>query len=252
MKPLTDIKPVSSPIYQPAGRAKEYGEYALNIYTQCNHFCTYCYAKQMFERYHPGRKFGSDVQPRAGIVEAVKRQLLRGGFNGRIIHLCFTCDPYPRDVDTTPTREIIKLIKEAGAHVQILTKGGDRARRDFDLLDENDWFGVTLTCGRDDIRSSYEPNAAPNSERYSVLKEAFLHDISTWVSFEPVLDPFAVTEWLQHIGKVLPDTMFKIGKLNHVANKIDWKAFGLEAERICRENKWNYMIKEDLRKEMER
>ena len=40
------------------------------------------------------------------------------------------------------TREIIKAIKESGNNVQILTKGN--GIRDFDLLDNNDWYGVTL------------------------------------------------------------------------------------------------------------
>ena len=29
------------PIYEPKGKAKEYGDYALNIYTGCPHSCYY-------------------------------------------------------------------------------------------------------------------------------------------------------------------------------------------------------------------
>ncbi len=138
---------MNKPIYQPKGRAREYGDYAINIYTGCNHGCFYCYARKMAERYTPkdcGCGFNSP-QARPGIVEAVKRQLEREKIAGKLIHLCFTCDPYPADIDTSPTREIIKAIKGSGNYVQILTKGGYRAERDFDLLDGNDWYGVTIS-----------------------------------------------------------------------------------------------------------
>lgn len=33
---------VNNPIYEPKGKAKEYGDLALNIYTGCSHGCFYC------------------------------------------------------------------------------------------------------------------------------------------------------------------------------------------------------------------
>ena len=92
------------PIYKPKGRAGEYGDYAINIYTGCTHGCTYCYARDMAKRF--GTVDGwKNVKPREGIVEAVKEQLAGMKGAGKLIHLCFTCDPYPADVDTTPTRQ---------------------------------------------------------------------------------------------------------------------------------------------------
>jgi DNA repair photolyase len=167
------------PIYEPRTRAKEYSDLAINIYTGCNHGCWYCYAKKMHDRWKPNEDF-TDVKPREGIVEATKQQLASGKYKGKKIMLCFTCDPYPALIDTTVTREVIKVIKEAGAHVQILTKGGDRARRDFDLLDSEDSFGITLT-------GEPEPLAAVQSERIQTLIDIASQGIKTWVSFEPVI-----------------------------------------------------------------
>lgn len=68
------------PIYEPKTRAKEYCDLAINIYQGCSHGCTYCYARKMFERYHPNEKF--DVKLRPGIIEATKKQLSSGKFEG--------------------------------------------------------------------------------------------------------------------------------------------------------------------------
>ena len=239
------------PIYEPRTRAKEYSDLAINIYGGCNHGCWYCYAKKMHVRWHPNEDF-ADVKPREGIVEAVKRQLSGNKYRDKKIMLCFTCDPYPANIDTTPTREVIMAIKEAGAHVQILTKGGDRARRDFDLLDSGDSFGITLSCVTDFASSLAEPHAAKPHERITTLVDIAKQGINTWVSFEPVIE----TNDILGVIEVLPrwvsrNTLLKIGKLNHYKSETNWKEFGLEAERICKENGWNYYIKEDLRAEMD-
>lgn len=237
------------PIYQPKGRAREYGDYAINIYTGCNHGCSYCYARKMKERYTPKGCICTFDMPtvRPGIVEAVQRQLEREKITEKLIHICFTCDPYPADIDTAPTREIIQAIKNSGNHVQILTKGGKRAVRDFDLLDDKDRFGVTIT-GPAQWVSQNEPKAALCGERLHTLEIAHEQGVYTWVSLEPVFFPDMVYKVIQR-GSFID--LFKIGKLNYVPSEIKWAEFGEKAERLCREYKRNYYIKEDLRAEME-
>ena len=111
------------PIYKPKGRAGEYGDYAINIYTGCNHGCVYCYAARNAKRW--GKDF-TNPTARSGIVEATKWQLESEKISGKTIHLCFTCDPYPaQPVDTTPTREIIKAIKDSGNHCLLYTSLAD-------------------------------------------------------------------------------------------------------------------------------
>lgn len=239
------------PIYKPRGRANEYCELALNIYDTCNHSCSYCWSRMMYERYHGKGSFGKTPEPRDGLLEALRSQLDTGAYKDKLIHLCFTCDPYPADVDTTVTRDVIKAIKESGARVQILTKGGRRAERDFDLLDDKDWFGVTYTGYPDGSLFSkvwYEPKAAPTSERLHSLCEANERNINTWISMEPVLIPESVLGFLDlhvdYVGK------YKIGKLNHMPSSTDWADFGKRAERICRNWNHDYYIKDDLRREM--
>ena len=231
------------PIYEPKGKAREYGDLACNIYTGCPHRCAYCYSPKMLRM--DKETFHNHVEPRKDIVNAVRRQIEREGMTGKLIHLCFTCDPYPSGYDTTPTREIIKIIKESGNHVQILTKSAET--RDFDLLYENDWFGVTIT-GWINTSQKNEPDAATTHERLDALQEAHNRRIKTWVSCEPVYDEGAIYNLIMKYDCI---DHYKIGKLNYYPSDIDWRDFGRKCEQLCQRHGRSYYIKEGLRAEME-
>jgi len=230
------------PIYEPKGAAKEYGDYALNIYTGCPHRCYYCFAPNVLRRER--EKFHSCVEPRKNIVEETRKQIERERISGKTIHLCFTCDPYPTGYDTTPTREIIKLLKESGNHVQILTKGS--GYKDFDLLDGNDWYGVTISGAS----QKQEPNAESIFRRLTDLARAKERGIKTWVSFEPVINAEVIMDVIALNHKAMDKV--KIGKLNYHPSDIDWAQFGSGAESLCKELGVDYYIKDSLRVEMEK
>ncbi|NLH01931.1 MAG: hypothetical protein GX488_08575 [Clostridiales bacterium] len=240
---------MKNPIYIPFGAAKEYGDYAINIYTGCPHRCFYCYAPNVLHKTR--EEFHGHVEPREGIVEAVKQQLEKERITDKLIHLCFTCDPYPTGYDNMATREIIKLLKEYGNHIQILTKGD--GSRDFDLLDSNDWYGITYAgypIGSLFISSPSEPQALAISDRLIAIYHAHKCGIKTWMSIEPVLDAEDVLNFLElNVGYV---DRYKIGKLNYHPSKINWGDFGRRVERICKAYDMDYYIKDSLRKEMER
>jgi hypothetical protein len=208
--------------------------------------------------------------PREGLLTALSKQLDAGRVEysetiksgtethkekrtitlaGKLIHLCFTCDPYPIGHDTSITREAIAMLKSAGCHVQILTKGGADAERDFDLLGKDDWFGITYTGLTNGVgaTNAEEPGAAPDSERMMTLSRAKANGINTWVSCEPVLDPFGVLSIINYSNRV---DLYRIGKLNHHPSIIDWGAFGRNVEKACHERGRAYYIKADLRSEM--
>jgi DNA repair photolyase len=205
-------------IYKPKGRAGEYAEYALNIYTGCPHGCTYCYMRKMNKRF--GKEFDANIRARDGIINAVRTKQRISKMN---VFLCFSCDPYPVGIDNSITREVINWLKQY-TNITILTKGRDAAR-DFDLLTPDDSFGVTLT-GRDDL----EPNAATNAERIELLKKAKERGIQTWVSFEPLLDPQFVLDFIRTTDFV---DVFKIGKLNYGKDDIDYTIQAEHIKRIC-------------------
>lgn len=230
------------PIYQPKGRAKEYGDYAINIYTGCPHRCYYCFAPNVLHT--KKEQFHSCVEPRKNIVEEVKKQIEREGITGKLIHLCFTCDPYPKGYDSSSTRDIIKILKAASNHVQILTKNSEDAMRDFDLLDSDDWFGITLD-GTDD-----NPHASSEGERVWAIVEAHKKGINTWISFEPVVNANRIFDLILENAPVV--NKIKIGKLNYHPSDIDWTNFGRKVEALCNDLGLDYYIKDSLRIEMEK
>jgi DNA repair photolyase len=217
---------------------------AVNIYNGCNHGCDYCYAPTLARK---DRKDFLSVTPRRDIVESVRRQLERERITGKLIHLCFLCDPYPAGIDTTPTRKIIQLIKGSGNNVQILTKGGKRAERDFDLLDNSDWFGVTYTNDSYFTPHEREPNAAPSLERLASLERAKKRGIQTWASCEPVFEPQAVYGLIKSAYYI---DLFRIGKMNYHPSNINWAKFGAWCVELCNAHGREYYIKDDLRAEM--
>lgn len=253
---------MSSPIYEPKGKAKEYADYALNIYKGCPHNCgveidgrwtPYCFAPLVLRKDRV--KFQRDVLPRANIVEDTKRQLAswsEQGIADRLIELCFTCDPFPYGYDHEPTFEIIRAIKESGNHVKILTKNFSLYGRAYggfgrlvSMLDKNDWFG----CSYDGSRELYTDVLACSLELNTAMLYMHMHT-NTWVSFEPVVDAEEVLREIEVIAKNKNVDAVKIGKLNYVKSDINWGEFGRKAEELCQKNNLNYYIKESLREEM--
>lgn len=240
---------IRKPIYSPSGRAEEYskdhnGNLAINIYNGCSHGCKYCYAKTFNDRYKRGDF--SKVEPRKDIVESVKRQLQRENFKNKTIFLCFLCDPFPVGYDHEPTYDIIKLIKDSGNHVRILTKGNPDKKRLFDMLDGNDFLGVTISCDNE-FAGIIEPYASRPSARKILIMEAKEAGIKTFVSCEPV---FQVNEIYSLISNYDFIDEYKIGKLNHCKSEINWDKFGRECRKLCELYNLNYTLKYDLLKEM--
>lgn len=240
---------IRNPIYRPKGKAAEYADYALNIYTGCTNGCTYCYAPRVLRK---TRDQFEDVKVREGLIEGLHKQLESGSYRSKTVHLCFTCDPYPSGIDTAPTREVIKELKAAGCHVQILTKNPNESMRDWDLLDSEDWIGTTITGARQWFIEgvSEEPFAEGEHLRLYALEEAKVQGFRTWVSCEPILCPRRIRHLIADANYI---DLFKFGKLNYEQDPgIDYGFIGLTIEALCRFYDRNYLIKESLRKEMDK
>lgn len=235
-----------SVIYEPRGMAREYAPLALNVYSGCTHGCRYCYAPSCLQRTR--EDFHAADTPRKDIVRHVKREVQQyAGGSDRIL-LSFTCDPYqPSDAEHGATREVLKALTDAGAPWQVLTKGGTRACRDFDVfLAGGGLFATSLVFTDDSDRAEWEPNAAPVADRLEAIAAAHALGIPTWVSIEPVIDPAQALEIIERYSGIVD--AWKVGKLNHHAHAatVDWQAFADALYPALQASGRPYLVKDSL------
>ena len=237
-------------IYTPKGRAGEYAPMAVNLYRGCGHGCTaYCFAPKA--SFMDPEEFVKPV-PRPAILDRLERDApiaakTYEGEDKRVL-LCFTCDPYqPLDEIHALTRQAIVILHANGFAVNILTKGGERAERDFDLYQPGDEFATTLTFLDDAKSQLWEPFAALPGERIATVLKAHLRGITTWVSLEPVIDPAESLEIIRETHTFVD--LFKVGKLNHhpLAEEIDWHKFAKDSIIVLEQYGCRYYMKRDLR-----
>jgi DNA repair photolyase len=239
----------TSVIYETRGKAREYCELAANLYRGCGHCCTYCYAPSTI--FESREKF---CQPRVRKDVLLKFENDAKYFGGvgesRSILLSFTTDPYQMlDVLEELTRRAIQILHDNNLKVSILTKGGKRSERDFDLLSsrpELSEYGATLVFVDENDRKQVEPFAAPTHERIECLKKAHDMGISTYVSLEPVYDPLQTLTLIDLTYDFVD--LYKVGKLNYNARQktIDWKKFKKDVIETLDDHNKKYYLKESL------
>jgi DNA repair photolyase len=235
-------------IYDPGGKAAEYPPLAMNIYRGCSHGCVYCYAPAA--TYNQREAFHANVQPRNNFFKELGKDLIKFRGDKRPILLCFTTDPYqPIEETAKLTHYSLKKLIENGNTVKILTKGGTRAVRDFDIMKTGNCdFGATLTF-LDEARSlEWEPNAAKPSDRIDALRMAKEAGIKTWASLEPVIDPEQVYEIINATHEFID--LYKVGKLNYhpLSKTIAWHDFRVNVESLLTSLNKDFYIKDDLKK----
>lgn len=239
---------MKSVIYETKGRAREFNSLAINLFTGCGHRCSYCYGADV--THQDKESFENNPKPRVTLHD-IEQSAKQWRNAGRPILLCFVTDPYqPIESETQLTRNAIKILHNYGLNVIILTKGGLRATRDFDLLTPQDAFAVTLTL-LDDIESKkWEGGASLPSERIESLKRAKEKGIPTWVSLEPVIYPEKTIELVRQTYPLVGH--YKVGTLNYHPHgqSIDWAGYGWKMKRLLDSLGGRYYFKKDLLKEM--
>lgn len=230
-------------IYRPTGRAEEFSHLAANLYRGCFNNCGYCFVPEFTHN----DKFFTEQSVRKDVLRRLELDAPNlAGTDERVL-LCFTCDPYQLLDDTEQiTRKAIKILRANDVPFQILTKGGMRAARDFDLYGPYDAFGTTLTFLDDEDSLLYEPNAALPADRIKAITTAKEHGIETSVSLEPVISPGQSLEIIRQTHTIVD--YYRIGKLNH-CDKLTaqaWRRFGIGAIQLCRKFNVDYYIKKDL------
>lgn len=237
-------------IYEPKGYAGEYSGLALNLYKGCTHGCGYCYVPD-FSYTDPEKYFGN-ANPKKGILSKIEKEAKKLSEIDDIpdIHLSFMGDVYqPEEMELGLTRETIKLLIQYSLPFTILTKGGTRAIRDFDLLEkyEKASYGSTIIFTRQKDADYWEPGTPSLDDRIKAFQEAHKRGIRTWVSLEPVIDPSQALELIEYFHPYIDH--WKVGKINHhpeLEKKVDWYKFRDDVSSLLDKVGADYMLKSSL------
>ena len=238
-------------IYEPKGRAREYSPLAVNLYTGCTHGCKYCYVPSC--TFKKREEFISKVNERKNLIKHLEEDLseLSTKQSKEKVLLSFITDVYqdiPKEIDIT--RKALKLFKKYNIPFTVLTKGGLKAVRDFDLYSKKDEFATTLTYFDEKKSIEIEPNASTPNERIDSLIRAHNKGIRTWVSFEPVLEEEETYTLLDKTYKFVD--FYKVGKCSGYKSDVkDWKVFTNEIIRRLKFYGKDFIIKDDLKKYIE-
>jgi len=221
-------------------RSDEFPDLGLNLYAGCSHDCWYCYKKRDDRQEGP-----YDIPAKGATLQNIQNDLmeLRSSGDIRPVIISVFCDPYDmgRMDDIKPkglmkyfgeddqkaisgvsdsfTRTVLKTFRVYEYPFHILTKGGTKAVKDFDLYGPNDQFGVTLTFDNDADSRKWEPGAALPGDRIAALEEAHKQKIRTCVSIEPVIYPDQSMNLIERTNDFVD--LFCVGKLNRHP-KVTW------------------------------
>jgi len=234
-------------IYEPKGAALEYSPLAANLWLTCEHGCKYCYASSCLHK--TKAEFFKKAPERKNVLKELENDCKKMKGDKRPVLLCFCCDPYqPHDIKRAVTREALEILATYNMTAQVLTKGGMRAVRDFDILKNNGWkFGITMSISRPETKAEWEPGAASIIDRVCAINTAHGMGIFTWISVEPVINPDEALEVISTLEKMKCVDFWKIGKLNHHKEqeiKVDWSKFIKDVRSILKGRP--YYIKTDL------
>jgi DNA repair photolyase len=233
-------------IYEPKGKAKEYCELALNLYTGCPHGCSYCYVPRIMRKSRDEFFF---AQPRLDVITQLKKEVHK--YKGKTVFLCFSCDPYPYKHNPFTTIAL-EILLSNGVNVEILTKSGMISMQDevlFKVYKEQVNYGATLTFISSEMSKKYEPFAADPEDRINALFIAHHSGIRTWVSLEPVIN---TAQTLYLIDETYPFVdEYRVGKLNYSSIGIyadaTWTSFLIMARERFKQYGKKYLVKESLK-----
>jgi len=237
-------------IYQPKGRAREYGEWAVNLYTGCTHGCKYCYVPAVYRK--SPKEFHSKATPRNDILKKLDKDLELQAAQGitEPLFFCFACDPYqPAEFEYRITRRALELCQDYGRNFNVLTKASILPLRDISLYSNGDKFGMTLVFNKSLDLTEWEPGASAYDDRLNALKTFHKAGIHTWISLEPVIDPRQTIQIIHDTRNFVDE--YRVGTINHnseLHHSIDWTSFHSTITDILDHYAVDYYIKEDLRK----
>ena len=232
----------------------EYGDYTLNHVQGCSHGCTYpCYAFMMAKRFGKVNSYAEWVQPEIveNAMELLKKELPRFKEKIKLLHLCFTTDPfmYQHEEIAQLSLQILQRANAEGICCSVLTKG--LLPETLTELPLDNEYGITVVSLDEGFVTQYEPGAAPIANRIASLRALAEAGKKTWISIEPYPTPNMIK---QNLHEILESVSFAdkiiFGRLHY--NKVvsaypEHKRFynerAKEVIEFCEERGISYHIK---------
>jgi len=174
------------------------GGFCINPYIGCGHGCIYCYSR--FMRRFTGHKeeWGTFIDVRLNIAEALQKQLKSPKYRNKQIYIGTVTDPYqPLEKKYKITREVLKVFLDYPAKISILTKS-NLVLRDLALLKRFKELDVDIslaTLNEKWVRL-IEPFSSTVKERLECLKILSQEGIITYVLMGPYWPIFTEPETL--------------------------------------------------------
>lgn len=153
---------------------------SLNPYTGCPHGCLYCYASSYIPRF-------SCCRPKADLLRRLDREAAKAS-RDLFVAISNSSDPYPpMEKEMGLTRGCLRILKERGFRVQIVTKS-DLVAEDIDLLAQmKAAVAVTVTTLNEALSQRLEPGAPSPSRRLSAIKELSEAEIPLSARIDPII-----------------------------------------------------------------
>lgn len=180
----------------------EYGDYTINHIFGCSHGCQYpCYAFMMAKRFGKLKTYEEWIKPYlvGNALELLDSEIPKYKDKIKMLHLCFTTDPFMFDYQEVSNLsiEILKKCNKNRINCSVLTKG--ILPIELAELSSNNEYGITLVSLDESFRSVMEPNSAPFLDRIEGLKALHNLGCKTWVSIEPYPTPNIVEQKLMDV-----------------------------------------------------
>jgi DNA repair photolyase len=168
--------------------------WSLNPYMGCVHRCTFCYVRAFELRADrpADDRYGRSIRVKTNVVEVLRRELARPGWNGEGVAIGAATDPYqPAEGRYRLTRGCLEALAEAHNPFSLITRG-PLVLRDVDVLAEASAHAdvsVTFSIPTLDERvwRTTEPGTAHPRQRLRALRALVAAGVRAGVGMAPIL-----------------------------------------------------------------
>jgi DNA repair photolyase len=153
---------------------------SLNPYTGCPHGCLYCYASSYIPRF-------AECRPKVDLLKRLSRESSRVR-PGTLVALSNSSDPYPPlEEELRLSRGCLKILKERGLRVQVVTKS-HLVAQDAELLAAmSACVAITITSLSESICSRLEPGAPLPAKRLAAMAKLAEKGVAVSARIDPIV-----------------------------------------------------------------